>query len=173
MSSDIYCSGLSSPLLPDGYGSFHWRGMALHCNPGLVLHSQRCLFLQHVKQSSLCGQVFCLAPVWGQNNFFFHWGNYSPPESLFLKRCFLHLLVKLRVEVTFSLLFFWSEKPSSIIVQLEVHWPTSQSAVLSYTTFTLVSTVLAFPLSELPYVHVSLSIFSTFHNIYLFDFPLS
>lgn len=37
-----------------------------------------------------------------EEHFFFHWGDSSPPESLFLKRCSLHLPVKLRSLSTYT-----------------------------------------------------------------------
>lgn len=162
MSYDIYCLGLSSPLLPDGYGSFHWRVMALQpwaCSAFLEMP-----FPSAREAKPLLRTGFLSCPFLRTEEHFFHWRGSSPPESLYLKRCSLHLPVKLRSWGHFQpTFFFFSEKPSSIIVQLEVHWSiTVWSSVLSYTTFTPVSTVLAFPLSELLYIHVLLSVFQTF-----------
>lgn len=160
MSSDIYCLGLSSPLLPNGYGSSIGEWWICIAALGLFCIPRGAFSFSMWSKVFFCGQVFCLAPVWGQKNiYFFHWVDSSLPESLFLKRCSLHLPVKLRPLSTYIFFSFWLR---NLPLQLEVHWSISQSAVPSYAIFTPVSPLLAFPLSELPYIYVSLSVFQTF-----------
>lgn len=176
MSYDIYCLGLSSPLLPDGYGSFHWRVMALQpwaCSAFLEMP-----FPSAREAKPLLRTGFLSCPFLRTEEHFFHWRGSSPPESLYLKRCSLHLPVKLRswghFQPTFFFFFWETFLHYSPVRSPLVYYSMVICAVLHHLYSSFNCTGLSIIWTSLhPCIAICIPNFCTFNNIYIFDFLLS